>query len=179
MSTYNLDRLGKFMVFNRFIAFNFNHNRNKLITDIYDILFFAFKSMSCLISKPVFSFKTDKIIIHLFYFLVSPVFLKSHRRVNQFKLPHVKSSPLTADAAKFIQNKSIRQKNVRYFKNKLLTSQSQAQTQSKSTAGSRFLFKKTVQQKGFKHQIVHQNFFNILFKSKLQKVPLTFKKRNS
>lgn len=83
MSIYNLDIQGTFLYFNRFIAFNFNFNRNKLIKEIYDILFFAFKSMSCLISKPVFSFKTDKIIIHLFYFLISPAFLKFKRPLRK------------------------------------------------------------------------------------------------
>ena len=81
MSIYNIDIQGTFIHFNKFIAYNFNHNSNKLVKDIYDILFFAFKSMSCLISKPVFSFKNDKIIIHLFYYLISPTFLKYHRPV--------------------------------------------------------------------------------------------------
>lgn len=94
MSIYNLDIQGTFLYFNRFIAFNFNHDRNKLIKEIYDILFFAFKSMSCLISKPVFSFKTDKIIIHLFYFLISPVFLKFNRplRNSLSKTKKIKTS---------------------------------------------------------------------------------------
>lgn len=49
---------------------------NKLVTNyVYKILFIYFKSMYCLISKPVFITTPDKIKIQLFYFLCLPKFL--------------------------------------------------------------------------------------------------------
>lgn len=51
--------------------FSFNLNNNKLIKNIYSILEYSFKSMSSLISKPSFSITPDKIVIHLFFFLIS------------------------------------------------------------------------------------------------------------
>lgn len=49
---------------------------NKLVTNyVYKILFIYFKSMYCLISKPVFITTPDKIKIQLFYFLCVPKFL--------------------------------------------------------------------------------------------------------
>jgi hypothetical protein len=49
---------------------------NKLVTNnVYRLLFNFFKSMYCLISKPVFITTPDKIKIQLFYFLCIPKFL--------------------------------------------------------------------------------------------------------
>jgi hypothetical protein len=49
---------------------------NKLVTkNVYKLLFNFFKSMYCLISKPVFITTPDKIKIQLFYFLCIPKFL--------------------------------------------------------------------------------------------------------
>jgi hypothetical protein len=47
---------------------------NKLIKYSYKLLFYFFKSMYCLISKPVFIFSPDKVTIQLFYFLNIPKF---------------------------------------------------------------------------------------------------------
>jgi hypothetical protein len=52
------------------------NNLNKLVTDnVYKLLFNFFKSIYCLISKPVFITTPDKIKIQLFYFLCIPKFL--------------------------------------------------------------------------------------------------------
>ena len=61
--------------------YNFNYYNNKFIKNIYSLLEYTFNSMACLISKPFFSFTSDKIIIHLFFFLVS----KINRKRNKFK----------------------------------------------------------------------------------------------
>ena len=45
--------------------YNFNYYNNKFIKNIYSLLEYTFNSMACLISKPFFSFTSDKIIIHL------------------------------------------------------------------------------------------------------------------
>jgi len=47
-------------------------------TYLYDLLFNSFLSMNTLISKPVFEIKNDKIIIHLFIYLL----LNKNKRVN-------------------------------------------------------------------------------------------------
>jgi hypothetical protein len=47
---------------------------NRLIKYSYKLLFYFFKSMYCLISKPVFLFTPDKVVIRLFYFLNIPKF---------------------------------------------------------------------------------------------------------
>ena len=49
-------------------------NDNRLIKYSYKLLFYFFKSMYCLISKPVFIFTPDKVIIQLFYYLNIPKF---------------------------------------------------------------------------------------------------------
>jgi hypothetical protein len=65
----SLDK-GKFSVFGRGIE------NNKLINNIYKFLYLSFKSMYCLISKPVFIIKSNKIIVQLFYFLLIPKIFK-------------------------------------------------------------------------------------------------------
>ena len=47
---------------------------NRLIKYSYKLLFYFFKSMYCLISKPVFIFTPDKVVIQLHYFLNIPKF---------------------------------------------------------------------------------------------------------
>jgi Mitochondrial ribosomal protein (VAR1) len=51
-----------------------NGNDNRLIKYSYKLLFYFFKSMYCLISKPVILFTPDKVIIQLFYYLNIPKF---------------------------------------------------------------------------------------------------------
>jgi hypothetical protein len=47
---------------------------NRLIKYSYKLLFYFFKSMYCLISKPIFLFTPDKVVIQLFYFINIPKF---------------------------------------------------------------------------------------------------------
>ena len=81
LSNYNLIKKGIFMSYSNIIGFNFYTQRNKLIKNIYKLLAGSFKSMYCLISKPVFVMTPDKIIIQLFYFLFIPNILKSKNLV--------------------------------------------------------------------------------------------------
>jgi len=76
MSKFNKNKKGIFIYYNNLIGFNFNSNTNKLIKNIYKLLQASFKSMYCLISKPVFIITPDKIIIQLFYYLLIPNILK-------------------------------------------------------------------------------------------------------
>jgi hypothetical protein len=94
MSKFNMLRKGIFIYYNNLIGFNFNSNTNKLIKNIYKLLASSFKSMYCLISKPVFIITPDKIIIQLFYYLFIPNLLKlkqiklyyNNRKYNYLKL---------------------------------------------------------------------------------------------
>jgi len=76
MSIYNMSNNGIFISYSNIISFNFKNETNKLIKNIYKLLAASFKSMYCLISKPVFVITPDKIIIQLFYFLFIPNILK-------------------------------------------------------------------------------------------------------
>jgi hypothetical protein len=74
MSIYNMMIKGTFIYFSSCIGFFFKKKNYKKFKNIYKFLFYFFKTMFCLISKPVFVYKTDKIIIQLFYFLIIPNF---------------------------------------------------------------------------------------------------------
>jgi hypothetical protein len=74
----SLDK-GKFSIFGRGIE------NNKLINNIYKFLYLSFKSMYCLISKPVFIIKSNKIIIQLFYFLLIPKIFKHMKNKSDYK----------------------------------------------------------------------------------------------
>jgi len=76
ISSYNMVKKGVFLSYYNIMGFNFNSKTNKLIKNIYKLLAGSFKSMYCLISKPVFVMTPDKIIIQLFYFLFIPNILK-------------------------------------------------------------------------------------------------------
>jgi Mitochondrial ribosomal protein (VAR1) len=79
ISNYNIIKKGILISYSNIIGFNFNTQRNKIIKNIYKLLVGSFKSMYCLISKPVFVMTPDKIIIQLFYFLFIPNILKSKK----------------------------------------------------------------------------------------------------
>jgi hypothetical protein len=79
----SLDK-GKFSIFGRGIE------NNKLITNIYKFLYLSFKSMYCLISKPVFIIKSNKIIIQLFYFLLIPKIFKHIKSKTNYKFRNKK-----------------------------------------------------------------------------------------
>jgi hypothetical protein len=86
MSNYNMQSKGIFIYYSNIVGFNFNSETNKLIKNIYSLLASSFKSMYCLISKPVFVITPDKIIIQLFYYLFIPnllKFKKIHKAVQQ------------------------------------------------------------------------------------------------
>jgi hypothetical protein len=97
MSIYNMITKGTIMYYSKFIGFNLfsqtpstsaiglgsnsgEMQSNKLIKNIYKFLYSSFKSMYCLISKPVFIFKANKIVIQLFYFILIPNILKGKNR---------------------------------------------------------------------------------------------------
>jgi hypothetical protein len=69
--------------FNQNIVFNFNKYNNINVKNIATLLDYAFRSMSCLISKPVFMVTPDNIIINLFYFFI-PGKIRRVKRSKKF-----------------------------------------------------------------------------------------------
>ena len=74
---------------------------NKLIKNIYKFLYSSFRSMYCLISKPVFIFKANKIIIQLFYFILIPKILKYKKKNNFYYLKKKNEKGKINDIFKF------------------------------------------------------------------------------
>jgi hypothetical protein len=79
ISKYKFNNKGISLYYTNIIGLNFNSETNKLIKNIYQLLSYSFKSMYCLISKPVFVITSNKIIIQLFYYLLIPNILKSKK----------------------------------------------------------------------------------------------------
>nr|UEX92854.1 hypothetical protein [Marasmius tenuissimus] len=87
MSIYNMTSNGTIMYFSNIIGYNF-YNKNLRpfwsyaaeTQNIYKLLYSSFRSMYCLISKPVFIIKSNKIIIQLFYFLLVPRIFKYKKK---------------------------------------------------------------------------------------------------
>jgi hypothetical protein len=60
---------------------------NRYIKDTYKLLFYFFKSMYCLISKPVLNYTNDKVTIQLFYYLNIP----KKKIFRLFSISYIKS----------------------------------------------------------------------------------------
>ena len=60
---------------------------NRYIKDTYKLLFYLFKSMYCLISKPVLKYTNDKVTIQLFYYLNIP----KKKIFRLFSISYIKS----------------------------------------------------------------------------------------
>lgn len=60
---------------------------NRYIKDTYKLLFYLFKSMYCLISKPVLRYTNDKVTIQLFYYLNIP----KKKIFRLFSISYIKS----------------------------------------------------------------------------------------
>lgn len=115
LSFFNLNINGTFIYFTRFIAYNFNYQNNILVKEIYDLLYLGFKSMNCLISKPVFTFKTDKIIINLFYYIIISSFFKKNKwNKNIFRLRQSNNFKSRYNRIRFYYSKN------KFIKSKLL-----------------------------------------------------------
>jgi Mitochondrial ribosomal protein (VAR1) len=115
MSSYNRIKKGIFMSYSNIIGFNFNTERNKLITNIYKLLAASFKSMYCLISKPVFVMTPDKIIIQLFYFLFIPNILK-FKKIFKYKYRYKNGNSYRIKSNKYLWFKRKRNINKQYRK---------------------------------------------------------------
>jgi hypothetical protein len=68
-------KFGSFINYNKIIGYKFNstfYQAYPALADTYKLLFYLFKSMYCLISKPVLKYTNDKVTIQLFYYLNIP-----------------------------------------------------------------------------------------------------------
>ena len=61
----------------------FNITNKKKIQNIFTLLEYAFRGMSCLISKPVYMETPKKLIINIFYFLVPGKVIKKNKSINK------------------------------------------------------------------------------------------------
>jgi hypothetical protein len=55
--------------YNQQINYNFKTKNNLLLKKIFNLLLYSFYSMNSIISKPVFEITSEKLIIHLFFYL--------------------------------------------------------------------------------------------------------------
>jgi hypothetical protein len=79
--------------FHQNIQYYFNKYNNKQKEQIVNLLQYAFRAMSCLISKPVFMENNDNIIINLFYFFI-PGKVKKYKRFNRFNRRRFKNKTI-------------------------------------------------------------------------------------
>ena len=128
---------------------------NKEVRDTYELLFYFFKSIYCLISKPVFLNSADKVIIQLFYFLNIPQKLA----YQFFSLKYIKSFE-----KKWLKKKSQAfsiKKNNSIFHN----SNTQRFSQSPRYANGKLFIKwrilKTISRLRDKSNIVRNLLFNL------------------
>jgi hypothetical protein len=107
LNKYKGRKFGSFINYNKIIGFNFNSTAlprlwqavhpplaaespsdcNRYIKNIYKLLFYLFKSMYCLISKPVLRYTNDKVTIQLFYYLNIP----KKKIFRLFSISYIKS----------------------------------------------------------------------------------------
>jgi hypothetical protein len=93
MSIYNLNRKGSFMFYSSIIGYKFYRKFRPFLgytgllksSNIYKLIYSSFKSMYCLISKPVVIIKSNKIIIQLFYYLLVPRIFKYKKKFSALK----------------------------------------------------------------------------------------------
>jgi hypothetical protein len=101
MSKYKLPNKKIYIYYSNIIGFKFNSETSKLFKNIYKLLAYSFKSMYVLISKPVFVFTSNKIIIQLFYYLFIPNFYKN-KKFNKKKFNK-----------KLVSSSSVKQQNLK------------------------------------------------------------------
>jgi hypothetical protein len=94
---------------------------NEFIEETYKLLFFYFKSIYCLISKPVISITPDKVNIQLFYYLTIP----KKKIIKLFAIHYLKSFK-----NKWIKN-NLNKKNVNSFKYNTLISKAKNSLEDK------------------------------------------------
>lgn len=109
MSVYNMKKKGILIYFNNLVDYKFIKGSlgyiNKLIFKIQKLLQASFKSMYCLISKPLFIITPNKITIKIFYFLLLPNFLKYKKLLNSSSYGITKYKKWKKNTKKFKQKK--------------------------------------------------------------------------
>ena len=97
--------------FQQNIHFNFNaaNDRKGRGHNLFDLLEFAFRAMSCLISKPVYTETPDKIKINLFYYLVVSASAKRHRQNILKKIRQEGANKKIATSINGIEIKNVTQ----------------------------------------------------------------------
>lgn len=109
--------------FTKNIVYNFNKYNNTNFINIFTLLEYAFKSMSCLISKPQYVETPQKLVIQLFYFLIPVKFSLGPfgNKKNKYN-KNLNSLPIATevDGIKIPSNNNINKNNKnKTFKNLL------------------------------------------------------------
>ena len=110
MTMFNMKRKGTILVYSRIIGYYFNNLNHKLLINIFNFLTSSFRSLHCLISKPVFVVTPDKIEIQLFYYFLDPKKnLKKDKWVlgASYKKKLIPSSQLSASQTSLIDDQAI------------------------------------------------------------------------
>jgi len=81
----NFNYKNKIFTYNEQISYKFKNTNYNLFKQIYVLLFSAFLSMNSLISKPIFEMTSQKVIIHLFYYIIKENNNK-YLNINKIKL---------------------------------------------------------------------------------------------
>jgi len=72
MTMFNMKRKGTILVYSKTIGYYFNTLNHKVLINIFNFLTASFRTLHCLISKPVFVVTPDKVEIQLFYYFLDP-----------------------------------------------------------------------------------------------------------
>jgi|HubBroStandDraft_2_1064218.scaffolds.fasta_scaffold01956_4 Mitochondrial ribosomal protein (VAR1) len=115
MSKYKLPNKKIYIYYSNIIGFKFNSETSKLFKNIYKLLSYSFKSMYVLISKPVFVFTSNKIIIQLFYYLFIPNFYKNKKFYNKKFNKNKKkfSKKLASSSSSTIKQQNLKNPNAK------------------------------------------------------------------
>jgi hypothetical protein len=72
MTMFNMKRKGTILVYSKTNGYYFNTLNHKVLNNIFNYLTASFRTLHCLISKPVFVVTPDKVEIQLFYYFLDP-----------------------------------------------------------------------------------------------------------
>jgi hypothetical protein len=72
MTMFNMKRKGTILVYSKTIGYYFNTLNHKVLINIFNFLTASFRTLHCLISKPIFVVTPDKVEIQLFYYFLDP-----------------------------------------------------------------------------------------------------------
>lgn len=118
MSIYNKINKGTIIKYNKYIGYKFNSDNYILVKNIYKYIYYIFKGMFSLISRPVYIFKENRITIRFFYYILLNKFFKIKKFTkNSFVVPEKKYSRKIKNQNIILNNIKIKYKKaINYYK---------------------------------------------------------------